>query len=537
MKQRVMIAMALAGRPQLLIADEPTTALDVTIQAQVLDLLADIQAERGMGMLLITHDLGVVARMAHRVGVMYAGEVVETGPREAFPRAAAPVCTQAVRGAAGQRPARCAAGCAQRFRARTGPRIRRLPLRRALSAVLRPLRRRGAGLAPHRRAGGALPPLRRRQRPASATATRFTGGGAASFAQCGAGAGGARPERAFPGAQGAAEKSGGRGARSRWREPAPVAGANAGAGGRIRLWQDHGRQGDPEVDCADGGELFLDGENITAHEGDALHEMRRAVQMVFQDPFASLNPRMRVGDIIEEGMVSLGVEADPRVRRARIDELLERVGLSPDMRWRYPHEFSGGQRQRIAMARALAVSPRVIVCDEPTSALDVSVQAQLLNLMHELQAERGLAYLFITHNLAVVEYLADEVAVMYLGADRRGRAGGQGPARATASLYPRVAGCGAADCRGGGVDDAAVSGAPRLPNADLPSPLDPPAGCHFHPRCPHATDVCRASYPPVTEFGQGAPFPLPLAAAGGLIRPVTWISASVRPPGAWSSPS
>ena len=507
MKQRVMIAMALAGRPQLLIADEPTTALDVTIQAQVLDLLADIQAERGMGMLLITHDLGVVARMAHRVGVMYAGEVVETGPREAF------------------------------FRAPLHPYARKL------FAALPGSDRRGAPLdAP----SGSVPALDR-----DFVGCRFAERCPLSFDRC---------DDEAPGWHRIGEQAVRchlyEGVSVLHSQPQPVSLAAALHRSRsaapvleVRDLSVHFpvRKGllkrtVGEVRAVDGvslrmapgrtlalvgesgcgkttvgkailkliaptaGELFLDGENITTHEGDALHDMRCAVQMVFQDPFASLNPRMRVGDIIEEGMVSLGVEADPRVRRARIDELLERVGLSPDMRWRYPHEFSGGQRQRIAMARALAVSPRVIVCDEPTSALDVSVQAQLLNLMHELQTERGLAYLFITHNLAVVEYLADEVAVMYLGriveegpVDKVLRAPLHPYTRALLAAVPRIAAAGSAD-------DAAASGAPRLPNADLPSPLDPPAGCHFHPRCPHATDVCRASYPPITEFGQGHRF-------------------------------
>jgi peptide/nickel transport system ATP-binding protein len=202
---------------------------------------------------------------------------------------------------------------------------------------------------------------------------------------------------------------------------------------------------------------------------------------------------MRVADIIEEGMVALGAATSPGDRQKSMDSLLQQVGLSPDSKYRYPHEFSGGQRQRIAIARALAVKPRLIVCDEPTSALDVSVQAQILNLLKGLQNELGLAYLFITHNLAVVEYFAHEVAVMYLGRIvERGtveevmRAPRHPYTRALLSAVPVV-------------DAAARREIIRLAG-DLPSPANPPSGCHFHPRCPQAMDSCRQSYPAVAGF-------------------------------------
>jgi peptide/nickel transport system ATP-binding protein len=218
------------------------------------------------------------------------------------------------------------------------------------------------------------------------------------------------------------------------------------------------------------------------------------MQIVFQDPYASLDPRMRVGDIIEEGMSVLGTESSAAGREKRIAELLERVGLSADMRGRYPHEFSGGQRQRIAIARALAVAPRLLVCDEPTSALDVSVQAQILNLLKELQDSLGLAYLFITHNIAVVEYLAHEVAVMYLGRIvERGRV----EEILRAPRHPYTV--------------ALLSAVPRLDaegrrevivlKGDMPSPASPPSGCHFHPRCPEAMPQCAAAYPDETRLG------------------------------------
>ena len=239
---------------------------------------------------------------------------------------------------------------------------------------------------------------------------------------------------------------------------------------------------------ATGGRASYGGQALLGLSPREWQPLRRELQMIFQDPFSSLNPRMRVGEILEEGMLALGVEPDPRARAARIDALLSRVGLSPEMRGRFPHEFSGGQRQRIAIARALAVSPSLIVCDEPTSALDVSVQAQILNLLRELQAEYGLSYLFITHNLAVVDYLAHHVAVMYLGRIvERGRAeeiltDPRHPyTRMLLAAVPRL--------------DAAGATGGTAAAGDMPSPLDPPSGCHFHPRCSEATERCRTDYP------------------------------------------
>jgi peptide/nickel transport system ATP-binding protein len=235
------------------------------------------------------------------------------------------------------------------------------------------------------------------------------------------------------------------------------------------------------------GNVVLGGETITANNTATL---RRQAQMVFQDPFSSLNPRMRVADILLEGMDALGVGA-VRERRDAVARLLGRVGLPDDAGGRYPHAFSGGQRQRIAIARALAVSPRLVICDEPTSALDVSVQAQILNLLKDLQESLGLAYLFITHNLAVVDYLAQDVAVMYLG-----RIVEQGAA-ADVLRAPRHP-----------YTQALVSAVPRIEpqggqsiirlTGDQPSPLNPPNGCHFHPRCSHASEVCRQRYPDPT---------------------------------------
>jgi len=236
------------------------------------------------------------------------------------------------------------------------------------------------------------------------------------------------------------------------------------------------------------GTVLFSGEDLTRLAGVALRRRRRDMQIVFQDPYASMNPRMLVSDIVEEGMLAQGILPERQARRARVAELLRQVGLDSGSLDRYPHEFSGGQRQRIAIARALAVEPRLLVCDEPTSALDVSVQAQILNLLKDLQERFRLAYLFITHNIAVVEYLAHEVAVMYLGRIvERGRVAEvlQGPrhpyTQALLSAVPVI-------------DPTTRREVVRL-EGELPSPANPPAGCHFHPRCPKAMPECRQAYP------------------------------------------
>jgi len=236
------------------------------------------------------------------------------------------------------------------------------------------------------------------------------------------------------------------------------------------------------------GSVKLGGGELVGMTPKRLRAARRHMQMVFQDPFASLNPRMRVGEIIAEGMTVIALKVDANAQREAVAALLKQVGLPDEAAGRYPHEFSGGQRQRIAIARALAVQPELLICDEPTSALDVSVQAQILNLLKSLQEELGVAYLFITHNFAVVEYLAHDVAVMYLGRIvEQGRAeevlrSPKHPytqALLSAVPVPRL---------------EAHTSVIRLPG-ETPSPANPPQGCHFHPRCPQAMAVCRQNYP------------------------------------------
>jgi peptide/nickel transport system ATP-binding protein len=241
------------------------------------------------------------------------------------------------------------------------------------------------------------------------------------------------------------------------------------------------------------GSVRFAGRELTTLPGPALRRLRQEFQIIFQDPYSSLDPRMLVGETLEEGMRALGV-VDRADRRRKMEQLLEHVGLPGSARLRYPHEFSGGQRQRICIARALAVEPKLIVCDEPTSALDVSVQAQILNLLKRLQDELGLSYLFITHNLGVVEYLAHDIAVMYLG-----RIVEVGPIAAVLGS-PRHPYTQALLSAVPTIDEKARREVIRL-RGDIPSPANPPAGCHFHPRCPQAMAVCRERYPDATTLG------------------------------------
>jgi peptide/nickel transport system ATP-binding protein len=243
------------------------------------------------------------------------------------------------------------------------------------------------------------------------------------------------------------------------------------------------------------GRIEFDGQDLAAPQTDT-PKLRRRMQMIFQDPYASLNPRWRVHNIVAEPIRVLRLAATEEAERARVAELLRQVGLAPEDGEKYPHEFSGGQRQRISIARALSGDPEFLVCDEPTSALDVSVQAQILNLMTELQQRLGLTYLFISHNLAVVSHIADRVGVMYLGRVVELAAAAQLFA-APRHPYTRML----MDA----IPDLEMSGKARTPVAgEVPNPLAPPAGCAFHPRCPHANDRCRSERPQLRAVSGGA---------------------------------
>lgn len=507
MKQRVMIAIALATRPQLLIADEPTTALDVTVQAQILDLLAALQAETGMGMLLITHDLGVVARMAHRIGVMYAGELVEVACREDFFTRPAHPYTHALFAAL---PEAGKAGQALTTLPGQVPPLFAMPEGCRFAPRCPHVQTRCTAESPDWQAvpeqpGHQVRCHRLHELPQPAAPDLPEPAGVSSPAETVTAARTSPPlplltvdalQVHFPIRRGLLQRVVGhvkavdgvslRIAPGRTLALVGESGCGKTTVGKAIL----------HLQAATAGRIVLDGNEITTADRQALQGLRRKMQMVFQDPFASLNPRLRIGDIISEGMEALGLlptgrgEAAEQARQAMLVALLQQVGLPADALSRYPHEFSGGQRQRIAIARALAVQPQLMICDEPTSALDVSVQAQILNLLKALQDELGVAYLFITHNFAVVEYLAHDIAVMYLG-----RIVEQGEAAAILTQpqhpYTRALLSAVPQARLPRSDDPAII---RLPG-ETPSPSHPPAGCHFHPRCQQALPQCRTDYP------------------------------------------
>jgi microcin C transport system ATP-binding protein len=341
-RQRVMIAMALANEPDLLIADEPTTALDVTIQAQILDLLRSLQGKFGMALLLITHDLGVVRRMAERVCVMSRGEIVEAGPvADVF-----------------ERP-------------------RHDYTRRLLAAEPKALVRTARPEAPVVMAGRDVRvwfPVKRGLLRRTVDHVKAVDGVSLAV-----------------------------------REGQTVGVVGESGSGKTTLGLALLRLIRSE------GEIRFCGRDIHGVPATVLRPLRREMQVVFQDPYGSLSPRMSVGQIVEEGLAVHGLGGTRGERRALIDGALHEVGLDPADRDRYPHEFSGGQRQRIAIARALVLKPRFVVLDEPTSALDMSVQAQIVDLLRELQERHHFAYLFISHDLKVVRALSDEVIVMRAG--------------------------------------------------------------------------------------------------------------------------
>jgi peptide/nickel transport system ATP-binding protein len=551
LRQRVMIAMALACSPKLLIADEPTTALDVTIQSQILDLIDSLRRDFKMAVILITHDLGVIAARADRVMVMYAGKIAEgAGTDELFASMRHPYSealfrsiprldhdrSQALYSIPGLPPDLSASLLACRF----APRCRYASDRCRSEEPL---------LAPESQNGS---------RPGSGTAhtdaPSVLGANPAGehvFACFHPVDVSSTDQRPLPGSNATAEELGlsdgtsvSLGAdvplistieRPAADEPVverevileidhlvkefPV---TAGAViqrklGTVKAVSDvsfnvhrgetFGLVGESgcgkttigrlvvALDRPTNGAVRFEGDEVSKLRGSKLRRRRRDLQLMFQDPYTSLDPRMRVGPVVREPLVvqRIGDRADRRVRGG---ELLAEVGLSPKAADLYPHEFSGGQRQRIGLARALALSPKLIVADEPVSALDVSIQAQILNLMRALQQAHQLTYIVISHDLAVVRYLADTIGVMYLG-----KLVEIGPAD---EIYER-----AAHPYTRGLIDAIAIPDPVLARqskvvpvrGELPSAITPPSGCRFRTRCPLAQDICAAEEPPLRPFG------------------------------------
>ncbi|WP_051940005.1 dipeptide ABC transporter ATP-binding protein [Phaeacidiphilus oryzae] len=553
LRQRVMIATALVCEPRVLIADEPTTALDVTVQAQILELLGELRARLGMAMILITHDMGVVAGHADRVQVMYAGRTVESaatatlfsgmrhpytaGLLASIPRLGArrdvplptipgmpPDLVSPPAGCAfAPRCARASATCAE-----AQPPLSGEP--RHLFACFHPV---GAELPD----AGPQPDRRPRPQASAGLGARFP----AALISAPEGQEIQGPEGPGGGTEGADQRRGELRDRPaagpqpaaaevplapRGPEPPPLLEVvdvvrEFGAGGRgrrvhavsgvsltLRPGETFGLVGESGcgkstlgrvivgLERPDAGEVLLHGRPLSALRRRG---PRRDLQMMFQDPYSSLDPRMRVGAILREPLRIQRV-GSAREQLARARELLDEVGLPAQALERFPHEFSGGQRQRIGLARALTLRPRIVVADEPVSALDVSIRAQVLNLMQRLQRSHGLTYLVISHDLAVVRHLADRIGVMYLG---RLVEEGTGEDIYQRPAHPYTAGLLAAipvpD------PDPAARAAGSAPAAavrgELPSPLDPPSGCRFRTRCAFAQEVCAAERPPMRAFG------------------------------------
>ncbi|MBL3965544.1 dipeptide ABC transporter ATP-binding protein, partial [Burkholderia sp. KCJ3K979] len=377
MRQRVMIAMALSCRPALLIADEPTTALDVTIQAQILQLVRGLQDEMNMGVIFITHDMGVVAEVADRVLVMYRGEKVEEGESDRIFATPAHRYTRALLAAVPRLGSMQGTDAPEKF-----------PLLKVDGT-----RATAAAPTTTSAANDAQPPVDHAAPPILRVRDLVT---------------------RFP------VKSGVFGRVSQYVHAVERVSFELRAGETLALVGESGcgksTTGRSLLRLVESqsGSIEFDGRDISALKGSDLQALRRNIQFIFQDPFASLNPRLTVGFSIMEPLLVHGVASGSEAQ-ARVDWLLDKVGLPPEAARRYPHEFSGGQRQRIAIARALALNPKVVIADESVSALDVSVQAQIVNLMLDLQRELGVAYLFISHDMAVVERISHRVAVMYLG--------------------------------------------------------------------------------------------------------------------------
>jgi peptide/nickel transport system ATP-binding protein len=512
MRQRAMIAMALACGPDLLIADEPTTALDVTIQAQILALLKELQREDGMAILLITHDLGVAAEMADRVVVMYAGRIVEQAPvRALFKRPAHPYTRGLLQSAV---PHDSERGVKLSAIGGSIPRLDQLP----------------RGCRFHPRCSFASDACREETPEAVVQGERMVACWHPLDAELSV-VSQAKEARRLPVIELLGQPERARSAElPRALDQTPLIEARRltkffdtksswfAANKRIQALDEvslHIDRGETlglvgesgcgkstlgrvllQLEPASGGDVYFEGQRLSELRGGSYKRARREMQMIFQDPYGSIDPRWTVGDVIAEPLVAHD-KLDRATLRDRVEELLTVVGLDPSARTRFAHEFSGGQRQRIGIARAIALSPKFIVADEAVSALDLSVQAQIVNLLVELRERLGLTTLFIGHGLHVVRHLSDRIGVMYLG-----RLVEVGPSeelfRHPAHHYTKAL------LASIPVADPERRRELTAPPGELPSPSSPPSGCHFHPRCPAATLRCRSEVPVLkpTETGR-----------------------------------
>jgi peptide/nickel transport system ATP-binding protein len=508
MRQRVMIAMGLACNPKLIIADEPTTALDVTIQAQILELMKDLSRRLDIALIIITHNLGVVARYADRVNVMYAARIIEQGTADdVFLRPCHPYTLGLMRSvprldmARGQRLETIEglppdlrsppAGC------RFAPRC---PYRIEVCSEDPPLREIGTGhrsacwradeIASGKLVASALP----EKPPAAAQAATHAAGPATM----------GKPllevehlHKYFSIKTGGVLSS-----RSATIKAVDDVSFSIAAGETLGLVGESGCGKTTvgrtilKLEEATSGTIRFAGVDITHHSAQAMREVRRKIQVIFQDPYSSLNPRMTVGQIIGEPLGVYKLTANRKEERERVEMLLGQVGLFPYMAERYPHELSGGQRQRVGIARALALEPSFIVCDEPVSALDVSIQGQIINLLEDLQTRLNLSFLFIAHDLAVVRHISDRVAVMYLG--RLAEVADRDELYANPAHPYTQALLDAAPIPDPKIERAR---APRALKGEIPSPLTPPSGCVFHTRCPIAGEECRLEVPRARQIG------------------------------------
>ncbi len=501
MRQRVMIAIGLACNPKLIIADEPTTALDVTIQAQILHLMKELSRELGIAMVVITHNLGIVARYADRVNVMYAARIAEQGTaRSVFAKPLHPYTVGLLR----------SVPRLDRPRGAKLETIEGLPP----SLLAPPKGCRFAPRCPAKEEACELTlPEPEEIEPghysACLRARELAQRGLPGMGLVSADAMRPAPPKTFdkPLLEVRGLKTWFDVSRGVFGGGRAVLRAVDDVSFEIRAGETLGLVGESgcgkttvgrtllRLERETAGRIVYDGLDVTRASTDEIKRYRRSIQVIFQDPYSSLNPRMTVGQIIAEPTLVHGLVPDRAAAAKRVSELLAQVGLFEYMAERYPHELSGGQRQRVGIARALALEPKFIVCDEPVSALDVSIQAQIINLLEDLQKTLGLTYLFIAHDLAVVRHISDRVVVMYLGrvmeiADRD-RLYSEPLHPYTKALLNAVP-----------IPDPELERerARSVLGGEVPSPLDPPKGCVFHTRCPMATEECRESVPALREI-------------------------------------